>query len=75
MDELIELQKKIIQLLKENNGEMEVSRICDLLGITSYEIPWGYNIGWAKCLQSNQKWHLVLSNKGTDKDIGYMGVM
>ena len=75
MDELIELQQKIISLLKENNGEMEVSRLCDLLGITSYEIPWGYNIGWAKCLQSNQKWHLVLSDKGTDKDIGYMGVM
>ena len=75
MNELIELQKKIIQLLKENNGEMEVSRLCDLLGIDSYEIPWGYNIGWAKCLQSNQKWHLVLSNKERDEDIGHTGIM
>ena len=75
MDELIELQKKIIQLLKENNGEMEVSRLCDLLGIDSYEVPWGYNIGWAKCLQPNQKWHLVLSDKGRDEDIGHTGIM
>ena len=63
MNELIELQKKIIQLLKENNGEMEVSRLCDLLGIDSYEIPWGYNIGWGRCIQSNQKYHLILSGK------------
>ena len=75
MEELIELQKKIIQLLKENNGEMEVSRLCDLLGIDSYEVPWGYNIGWAKCLQPNQKWHLVLSDKGRDEDIGHTGIM
>ena len=75
MNELIELQQKIIQLLKENNGEMEEERVCALLGITSYEIPWGYNIGWARCIQSNQKYHLVLSKHGTDEDIGYTGVM
>ena len=63
MNELIELQQKIIQLLKENNGEMEEGRVCALLGITSYEIPWGYNIGWARCIQSNQKYHLILSEK------------
>ena len=63
MNELIELQQKIIQLLKENNGEMEEERVCALLGITSYEIPWGYNIGWARCIQSNQKYHLILSEK------------
>ena len=63
MKELIELQQKIIQLLKENNGEMEEERVCALLGITSYEIPWGYNIGWARCIQSNQKYHLILSEK------------
>ena len=63
MNELIELQQKIIQLLKENNGEMEEGRVCALLGITSYEIPWGYNIGWARCIQSNQKYHLILSGQ------------
>ena len=63
MKELIELQQKIIQLLKENNGEMEEKRVCALLGITSYEIPWGYNIGWTRCIQSNQKYHLILSEK------------
>jgi len=69
----MELQKEIIRLLKENNGEMEEKEICTLLGITSLKVPWGYNIGWARCLQSNQKYHLILSN--TDDDICYMGVM
>ena len=75
MKELIELQQKIIQLLKENNGEMEEGRVCSLLGIDAFEVPWGYNIGWARCIQSNQKYHLVLSKHGTDEDIGYTGVM
>ena len=56
-----ELTETIIRLLKENNGEMEEKKVCTLLGITTYEVPWGYNIGWSKCLQSNQKYHLVLS--------------
>ena len=56
-----ELTETIIRLLKENNGEMEEKEVCTLLGITTYEVPWGYNIGWSKCLQSNQKYHLVLS--------------
>ena len=75
MKELIELQQKIIILLKENNGEMEEGRVCSLLGIDAFEVPWGYNIGWARCIQSNQKYHLVLSKHGTDEDIGYTGVM
>jgi hypothetical protein len=56
-------RKEIIRLLKENGGEMEEEKVCTLLGITAYEIPWGYNIGWARCLQSNQKYHLVLSGQ------------
>ena len=75
MDENIELRKEVIRLLKENNGEMEEKKVCTLLGINAYEVPWGHNIGWARCLQSNQKYHLVLSKHGIDEDIGYMGVM
>ena len=70
-----ELQKEIIRLLKENSGEMEEKKVCTLLGITAYEIPWGHNVGWARCLQSNQKFHLILSVDGIYEDIGYMGVM
>jgi predicted Zn-ribbon and HTH transcriptional regulator len=33
-----ELQRKIIQLLKENNSEMELNEVCSLLGITSTEL-------------------------------------
>ena len=56
-----ELQKEIIRVLKENNGEMKQEEVCDILGIAPYDIPWGYNIGWAKYLQVNQKYHLILS--------------
>ena len=75
MDENIELRKEVIRLLKENSGEMEEKKVCALLGIVAHEVPWGHNIGWARCLQSNQKYHLILSKHGTDEDIGYMGVM
>ena len=75
MDENIELRKEVIRLLKENNGEMEEVRVCASLGIAAHEVPWGYNIGWARCIQSNQKYHLVLSKHGIDDDIGYTGVM
>ena len=70
-----EIQKEIIRLLKENSGEMEEKKVCTLLGITAYEIPWGHNVGWARCLQSNQKFHLILSAEGIYEDIGRMGVM
>ena len=58
-----ELQKEIIHLLKENDGRIEEEKVCALLGITPYDIPWGYNIGWARCLQSNQTYHLLLSEQ------------
>ena len=59
----IELKEEILLLLRENNGEMNQKKLCTLLGITAYEIPWGYNIGYARCLQSNQKYHLILSEQ------------
>ena len=60
---MTELQEKIIHLLKENDGRMEVEKVCNLLGITLQEIPWGYNIGWAKCLQIGGTYHLILSGQ------------
>ena len=63
-----ELQQKIIRMLKENDREMKEEDICDILGIVPYDIPWGYNIGWAKCLQANQKYHLILSGEYKSAD-------
>ena len=60
------VQKEIIHLLKENGGRIEEEKVCALLGITPYDIPWGYNIGWARCLQSNQTYHLLLSEQYTE---------
>ena len=59
----IELKEKILRLLKENDGRMEVEKVCNLLGITLQEIPWGYNIGWANCLQIGGTYHLILSGQ------------
>ena len=59
----IELKEKIIRLLKENDGRMEVEKVCTLLGIDVYQIPWGHNIGWAKCLQVSGTYHLILSGQ------------
>ena len=61
--EIQKIQKKIISLLKENGGRIEEEKVCALLEITPYDIPWGYNIGWARCLQPNQKYHLILSGQ------------
>ena len=59
----IELKEEILLLLRENNGEMNQKKLCTLLGITAYEIPWGYNIGYARCLQASGEYHLVLSGQ------------
>ena len=59
----IELKEEILLLLTENNGEIDQKKLCTLLGITAYEIPWGYNIGWANCLQVGGTYHLVLSKQ------------
>ena len=61
----LELQKEIIHLLKENGGEMDQKKLCTLLGITAHEIPWGYNIGYAQCLQASGEYHLILSEQIT----------
>ena len=58
-----ELQKEIIRMLKEHGGEMKIEDVCERLGITAYDIPWGYKIGWAMCLQPNQKYLLILSDE------------
>ena len=49
--------------MKENDGRMEAEKVCNLLGITMNEIPWGYNIGWARCLQVGGVYHLILSGQ------------
>ena len=41
---------------------MEEELVCDLLGITKIDIPWGYKIGWARCHQIGGTFHLILSN-------------
>ena len=57
------LREKILLLLTENDGEMDQKKLCTLLGITAYEIPWGYNIGYAQCLQVGGEYHLILSGQ------------
>ena len=59
----IELKEEILLLLTESGGEMDQKKLCTLLGITAHEIPWGYNIGYAQCLQASGEYHLILSEQ------------
>ena len=58
----IPLQKEILILLRNHDGSMEEELVCDLLGITRIDIPWGYKIGWARCHKKDGTFHLILSN-------------
>ena len=55
------IQGAIIKVLKNHGGELPEKKVCNLLGITTSDIPWGHNIGWARCLQLNQEFSLILS--------------
>ena len=56
------LIEKIENLLSKNNGRMASVEVCKILNITSREIPWGYEIPWAKLLQTDQTFDLVSRN-------------
>ena len=56
------LRNEILTLLKNNDGRMEEKLVCEHLRIARADIPWGHNIGWARCLQLGGKFHLILSN-------------
>mgnify|MGYP003144999640 CR=1 FL=1 len=59
------LRDIIKTVLKNNDGNLPEKEVCKLLGITTSDIPWGYNVGWARCLQLNQEFNLIMS--GSDK--------
>jgi hypothetical protein len=47
---------------------MEEELVCQLLGITREEIPWGYKIGWGRCHHLGGNFHLILSGYDEDDD-------
>ena len=55
------IQDAIIKVLKNHGGELPEKKVCNLLGITTSDIPWGHNIGWARCLQLDQEFTLIIS--------------
>jgi len=59
------LRDIIKTVLKNNDGNLPEKEVCKLLGITTSDIPWGYNVGWARCLQLNQEFNLIMS--GSDE--------
>jgi hypothetical protein len=64
----IYLQKEILALLRNHGGRMEEELVCQLLGITREEIPWGYKIGWGRCHHLGGNFHLILSGYDEDDD-------
>jgi len=61
------LRHAIKTVLKDHDGELPEKEVCKLLGITTSDIPWGYNIGWARCIQLNQEMNLILSGSGENE--------
>ena len=61
------IQDAIINVLENHGGELPEKEVCKLIGITPSDIPWGYNIGWARCLQLNQEMNLILSRRNDDE--------
>ena len=57
------IQDAIINVLENHGGELPEKEVCKLIGITPSDIPWGYSIGWARCLQLNQEMNLILSRR------------
>ena len=60
MDRALDDANRLVELYPFDHNYWIV-KVCALLGITSYEIPWGYNVGYARCLQSNLEYYLMLS--------------
>ena len=59
---------KILNLLVSNSGRMNENEVCKQLNISRNEIPWGYNIGWAKLYQLGGHFDLVLSGLSPTKN-------
>ena len=59
----LDLRKEIIKMLIHNNGRVSEKSVCDKLNIQPNEIPWGYKIGWSRCLQPDQTFHLFMNDK------------
>ena len=55
------IQDAIIKVLKNHGGELSEKKVCNLIGITTSDIPWGHNVGWARCLQLDQEFTLIIS--------------
>ena len=70
----IYLQKEILALLRNHGGRMEEELVCQLLGITREEIPWGYKIGWGRCHHLGGNFHLILSGYDEDDEIVLKGI-
>ena len=57
----MKLVVKINKHLSLNNGRVSEDEVCKTFNITPSEIPWGADLGWSRCFQSNQEFHLIQS--------------
>ena len=56
---------KIDAILVEHDGYIWEDKLCEILSIKSYDIPWGNNVTWARVFQANQRF-LLIKNKKDD---------
>ena len=54
--------------LCDNNGMLSKERLLEITGWDSLQTPWGYNLPFSYTFEQDQKYYIVLKQKG--KDIG-----
>jgi hypothetical protein len=52
----------IVDYLRSHGGKINEESVCKALNMEIKDIPWGYNIGFARCLGADQKFYLILSS-------------
>ena len=55
------LAENIVSFLQEQGGKVWEIDVCSKFQIKIDDIPWGYNIGFARCLGTDQKFYLISS--------------
>ena len=52
----------IVTYLRSHKGKMSEENVCTALNMKIKDIPWGHDIGFARCLGADQKFYLILSS-------------
>jgi|LULS01.1.fsa_nt_gb hypothetical protein len=66
------LREDIIEILQKNNGSVSEEYVCNKLNIEIKDVPYGYKVGWSRCLQPDQTFHLFINGDIDTPDKEYI---